>query len=214
MVAQSAAAFELSATEGLLRTRMNTTFTELRRYRPGEIILADHGTVYYVGKGLAKLWEVHPDGRQLLIDIIQPDTAFEVVDSGLSAWYELRTVQLTELHTMRWSELKNEPMLAYEVLRKLREIAVRRQELAAIMRQKFVDSRLAAYLKFLLKWFGTPAAEGTGLIPIQLTHEHLACAIDSTRATVTRLLRDYEDRRLISYVRKGGHRLIELRGPD
>ncbi|MFZ5825858.1 MAG: Crp/Fnr family transcriptional regulator [Bacillota bacterium] len=212
MVRQESAAFSLGEAEGLLRTRGHSTVTEVRRYRPGQIVALDHGRVYYVRDGLVQLWEVHPDGRELLTDIIQPDSAFEVADSGLSAWYELRVLQVTALHIMRWHEVKHDTMLMYEVLSKLRENAVRRQELAAIMRQKFVDWRLAAYLRFLLKWFGNPAGEGMGVIPLPLTHEQLACAIDSTRATVTRILRDYEDRRTISYVRIGGSRLIELKG--
>ncbi len=83
--------------------------------------------------------------------------------------------------------------------------AYQREELLNITRSGKVRLRLLYLLRWLAAKFGRDVNLGC-LIDLRLTHQELAEAIGTTRVTITRLLKDFEQEDSISRVR--GHIVI------
>lgn len=83
--------------------------------------------------------------------------------------------------------------------------AYQREELLNITRSGKVRQRLLYLLRWLAAKFGRDVNLGC-LIDLRLTHQELAEAIGTTRVTITRLLKDFEQEDSISRVR--GHIVI------
>jgi CRP-like cAMP-binding protein len=64
-----------------------------------------------------------------------------------------------------------------------------------------MGSRLVSFLLILCRDFGVPDPQGV-TIDLKLSHQAIAEAIGSTRVTVTRLLGDLRDDRMISIQKK------------
>jgi len=69
------------------------------------------------------------------------------------------------------------------------------------MRQGNISQRLQLLLTWLGQKFGCPI-EGGQLIQLRLTHQDLADTIGATRVTVTRLMKDLEQRGSLCYSRR------------
>jgi len=80
-----------------------------------------------------------------------------------------------------------------------------REELLNITRSGKVRQRLTHLLRWLAAKFGRDVSLGR-LIDLRLTHQELAEAIGTTRVTITRLLKDFEQQESIRRVR--GHIVI------
>lgn len=174
-----------------------------------QIILMDRKRVYYVEKGLVFLWEVQLDGKQALADILKQGMAAEI--AGLhDASYEARVQTSTRLHIYDWEQIPDNSNDMLDILIKLREHSLRTQQLALICRQKYVSDRIHMLLSFLNNEFGVLFTEEQRIIPFALTHEDLAGAVNSSRATVTRVIHEMELSGMISHIQKGKARLIVL----
>jgi CRP-like cAMP-binding protein len=64
-----------------------------------------------------------------------------------------------------------------------------------------MGSRLVSFLLILCRDFGVPCADGI-TIDLKLSHQAIAEAIGSTRVTVTRLLGDLREKKMISIHKK------------
>lgn len=71
------------------------------------------------------------------------------------------------------------------------------QELLCIVRSERIPQRLQQFLVWLARKFGREVAQGQ-LINLRLTHQELAEGIGTTRVTVTRQLKQFEQEGIIS----------------
>jgi CRP-like cAMP-binding protein len=85
------------------------------------------------------------------------------------------------------------------------------QKLTWILRQDSVAERLWSLLLWLFEKFGYTIQEGY-LIDIRLTHQDLAELADTSRVTVTRLLKQFEAQRLLC--RRNKHYVLLTLEPD
>ncbi|NJM75911.1 MAG: Crp/Fnr family transcriptional regulator [Acaryochloridaceae cyanobacterium RU_4_10] len=85
------------------------------------------------------------------------------------------------------------------------------QKLAWIMRQASVAEKLWSLLLWLFEKFGYTIQEGC-LIDIRITHQDLAELADTSRVTVTRLLKQFEAQRLLC--RRNKHYVLLTLEPD
>ncbi len=85
------------------------------------------------------------------------------------------------------------------------------QTLTWILRQASVAERLWSLLLWLFEKFGYTIQEGC-LIDIRLTHQDLAELADTSRVTVTRLLKQFEAQRLLC--RRNKHYVLLTLEPD
>lgn len=158
----------------------------------GEILFrqGDSGSLFRLNSGLLKIVRIHPDGSQLLVNIIVPDetiphhslisanpcygTAIALVTS------EVEVIPATEWY----QDLTNNPA-------KCLEIATQLQAKLRMMQQRIdqlTQVSPAEKLRKLQSWFHTYIAPNT--ISDVLTQDEIGQFIGLRRETINRLLRD------------------------
>lgn len=185
-------------------------FAQVRHHQPGQIIYMEENRAYYLRSGRALVKEVHRNGRELLFDIVQPDY---VTEGGCGRWvcYELHVQQTGEIITLDVELLHSHNGAKW--IEKIRDFAKRTQFIASIVRHQYVAERLMHMLIFLSQHYVLPynneALDGWITLP-PFTHEELATCISSTRATVSKLLKQMEADGLIRYKHHRYSKLIQL----
>jgi CRP-like cAMP-binding protein len=177
-------------------------------YPSQTVIPLESGKVYLIKQGIVYLWEISDEGDQILLDIFNEGIAFEINDN-FKYFYELRVEKTTAILALCWEEILENNKLTKSILSSLREHSLRTQELHMIQRKKYVEDRVINFLCFLSRKFCKKVGNEI-LITIPVTHEEIACAVMSTRATVTRVLNQLNKENKINYVRRNGKRYIRL----
>ncbi len=80
------------------------------------------------------------------------------------------------------------------------------EELFSIVRQEPTHPRLLQLLIWLSQKFGREVDQGQ-LIELRITHQEIAEVLGTTRVTVTRLLKQFEQERIIA---RHGNRIVVL----
>ena len=191
----------------------------LRSYRRRELIFTPGDVshcLYLVGRGRVKLSRLSPDGREVVIHLVDPGEPF-----GEEALLDepVRTFTAQSLDASRLLEIPATPLkqsLAANVgfsNALLRLMSHRRLVLASQVEDlafKDVGARLAGCLLSLAEHHGTPAGEGQVIISLPLTHQELGYLIGSTRETVSLMLEQF---RKAGWVAAKGRTLILLDRP-
>jgi global nitrogen regulator NtcA len=97
--------------------------------------------------------------------------------------------------------LKEKPELALMMLQGLSSRILQTEMMIETLAHRDMGSRLVSFLLILCRDFGVPDPQGV-TIDLKLSHQAIAEAIGSTRVTVTRLLGDLRDDRMISIQKK------------
>lgn len=107
--------------------------------------------------------------------------------------YSLSRIQPYQLECISGVELTSIPLeKLHENLDKLLSRIQRTEELVSIVNSKRVSTRTWQFLVWLSDKFGRDIQEGR-LIDLPITHQEIADVLNTTRVTVTRVLRDLED---------------------
>ncbi|MBA4493135.1 Crp/Fnr family transcriptional regulator [Paenactinomyces guangxiensis] len=176
--------------------------------RSGEIISLHHDKVYIVKEGIVYLWELLSDGSQVLIDILKEGHVVEVAACQFNV-YEFRTNEHAEICMLDWEQI-HQQKLTLEILQKLRDFSARSQELTSIQRLKYVKDRLINLLIYLSKQYSKKSKNDDVVLTVPITHEEIACAILSTRATITRHIKQLEKEKKVKYLYIRGKRYLQL----
>jgi CRP/FNR family transcriptional regulator, global nitrogen regulator len=97
--------------------------------------------------------------------------------------------------------LKENPELSMLMLRGLSSRILQTEMMIETLAHRDMGSRLVSFLLILCRDFGVPCADGI-TIDLKLSHQAIAEAIGSTRVTVTRLLGDLREKKMISIHKK------------
>ncbi|AUS10005.1 hypothetical protein C1X05_14990 [Laceyella sacchari] len=164
--------------------------------------------VYIIQVGYGTLWETKEDGNHVLLDVLQEGSIFEVpfIPDRTCEFHPHSPVQVS---ICDWREVLHSPIAA-SVIAELRKYWTRVQTLQMIKHNKFVEDRLIQFLFFLAQPFQSKTNEHQLALPFPITHEELAAAILSTRATITRCLSQLRRECKIDYFQKQGKRYILL----
>lgn len=107
--------------------------------------------------------------------------------------YSLSRVQPYHLECISGVELASIPSEnLHENLDQLLSRIQRTEELVSIVNSKRVPTRIWQFLIWLSDKFGRDLEDGR-LIDLHITHQEIADVLNTTRVTVTRVLRDLED---------------------
>lgn len=107
--------------------------------------------------------------------------------------YSLSRIQPYHLECITGVELTSVPAShLHENLDKLLSRIQRTEELVSIVNCKRVSTRVWQFLGWLSDKFGRDLQEGR-LIDLHITHQEIADVLNTTRVTVTRVLRDLEN---------------------
>lgn len=191
-------------------SEQRTIFLEnypLLSYHLGELIPLPQETVWYVVQGLVKLTTLNHQGQEILMGLIGPEASFGKELTSL-AIYEASAFSHVELMSFTHAEVAASHDLTQLLLTGIISRLHQTEALLALSGERQLATRLYQLLHLLKKEVGTPVDEGICL-NIRLTHEELAMACGTTRVTITRLLKQLQDQKKITFNEKRQIILIE-----
>jgi CRP/FNR family cyclic AMP-dependent transcriptional regulator len=177
----------------------------VRRFHPGETILheSDPGDQFFVIlQGSVKVFVDSPDGREVVLGHLQAGDFFgemallegESRSASVTALTECETVSLSRDDF--FAALAADFSLTRKILQALSARLRRANEVIESLALQDVGGRLARYLLRLADESGQPPVDGYFVVH-RPTHQEIANSIGATRETVTRMLKQFEDRKLI-----------------
>jgi len=165
--------------------------------------------VYFLVKGAVKLSRVYEAGEEITVALLRENSVFGVLSlvTGHRSGRFYHAVAFTPAELLSApieqveQALKDNPELALLMLRGLSSRILQTEMMIETLAHRDMGSRLVSFLLILCRDFGLPSANGI-TIDLKLSHQAIAEAIGSTRVTVTRLLGDLRQEKMISIHKK------------
>jgi CRP/FNR family transcriptional regulator, global nitrogen regulator len=165
--------------------------------------------VYFLMKGAVKLSRVYEAGEEITVALLKENSVFGVLSlvtgQRSDRFYHAVAFTPVELVSVPIDQmekaLKENPELAFLMLQGLSSRILQTEMMIETLAHRDMGSRLVSFLLILCRDFGVPTSEGI-MIDLKLSHQAIAEAIGSTRVTITRLLGDLRDDRMISIHKK------------
>jgi CRP/FNR family cyclic AMP-dependent transcriptional regulator len=177
----------------------------IRRYAAGdEIVRADEpgDSFFVIGQGEVKVFVESADGREVVLGHLQTGDFFgemavlegEPRSASVSALADSEIVVLQRDDIL--AAMSRDFGLTHKILATLCSRLRRANDVIESLAVQDVGGRLARYLVRLADESGTAPVEGYYVVH-RPTHQEIANSIGATRETVTRMLKQFEDRKLI-----------------
>ncbi|MDX2216661.1 MAG: PAS domain S-box protein [Oculatellaceae cyanobacterium bins.114] len=170
-------------------------------YNRRELISLEPEKLWLVVQGLVKLTTPIDGNSDIVTGLIGPGMVFGAYLTSLSL-YQAAALSDVQLVAISLDEIANSPQLAqlFFVMnaRRLRQA----EALLAIAGERHIKDRLYRLLELLKKEMSETNAAGSRL-NVRLTHEDLANACGSTRATITRLMGELQQQKKVIVDDKG-----------
>jgi global nitrogen regulator NtcA len=165
--------------------------------------------VYFLLKGAVKLSRVYEAGEEITVALLRENSVFGVLSliTGQRADRFYHAVAFTPVELLSVpieqfeKALKENSELSMLMLQGLSSRILQTEMMIETLAHRDMGSRLVSFLLILCRDFGIPTADGI-MIDLKLSHQAIAEAIGSTRVTVTRLLGDLRQDRMISIHKK------------
>lgn len=167
--------------------------------------------VYFLQKGAVKLSRVYEAGEEITVALLRENSVFGVLSlitgHRSDRFYHAVAFTPVELLSVPIEQmekaLKENPDLSMLLLRGLSSRILQTEMMIETLAHRDMGSRLVSFLLILCRDFGVPTANNDGItIDLKLSHQAIAEAIGSTRVTVTRLLGDLRQDKMISIHKK------------
>lgn len=165
--------------------------------------------VYFLLKGAVKLSRVYEAGEEITVALLRENSVFGVLSliTGQRADRFYHAVAFTPVELLSVpieqfeKAMKDSPELSMVMLQGLSSRILQTEMMIETLAHRDMGSRLVSFLLILCRDFGVPTTEGI-MIDLKLSHQAIAEAIGSTRVTVTRLLGDLRQDKMISIHKK------------
>lgn len=165
--------------------------------------------VYFLLKGAVKLSRVYEAGEEITVALLRENSVFGVLSlitgHRSDRFYHAVAFTPVELLSVPIEQvekaLKDDPDLSMVMLRGLSSRILQTEMMIETLAHRDMGSRLVSFLLILCRDFGVPSTDGI-TIDLKLSHQAIAEAIGSTRVTVTRLLGDLRQEKMISIHKK------------
>lgn len=165
--------------------------------------------VYVLIKGAVKLSRVYEAGDEITVALLRENSVFGVLSlitgNRSDRFYHAVAFTPVELISVPIEQvekaLKEDPELSLVMLRGLSSRILQTEMMIETLAHRDMGSRLVSFLLILCRDFGNPDEDGI-TVDLKLSHQAIAEAIGSTRVTVTRLLGDLRDKKMISIHKK------------
>lgn len=158
----------------------------LCRFIAGRRIPLSEDDIYIVAHGIVQVQTLQASGDESILGLIGPmmpiAKRFTLIEP-----YEVYALTHVDLLRFRWQDVQASPPFMNELhhatIRRLRYTEM----MLSLLSKKQILERLIGFFSFLSQEFGQPTSRGIRL-EIQLTHQQIADALNTTRVTVTRLM--------------------------
>ena len=165
--------------------------------------------VYFLLKGAVKLSRVYQAGEEITVALLRENSVFGVLSliTGHRSDRFYHAVAFTPVELLSAGidqvekALKENPDLASFMLQGLSSRILQTEMMIETLAHRDMGSRLVSFLLILCRDFGIPSATGI-TVDLKLSHQEIAEAIGSTRVTVTRLLGELRQKKMISIHKK------------
>jgi global nitrogen regulator NtcA len=165
--------------------------------------------VYFLLKGAVKLSRVYEAGEEITVALLRENSVFGVLSliTGHRSDRFYHAVAFTPVELLSApieqfeQSLRDNPELSWLMMRGLSSRILQTEMMIETLAHRDMGSRLVSFLLILCRDFGTPSSDGI-TIDLKLSHQAIAEAIGSTRVTVTRLLGELRDDKMISIHKK------------
>jgi CRP-like cAMP-binding protein len=170
---------------------------QIHKYSKGDNIPLSNTFLGYVIQGLVKLSTLSQTGTEIMTGLVTSGMVFGSTMTNLSL-YEATAISNVELVFIYVSEMRAIPNLNEILLPKIKQRLQQTESFLFIISHYNVEDRLISLLEMLKSELGEPVVEGTRLL-FRMTHEDIANACNSTRVTITRLLKKLQKQGKIKY---------------
>ncbi|NET31880.1 MAG: global nitrogen regulator NtcA [Cyanothece sp. SIO1E1] len=165
--------------------------------------------VYFLLRGAVKLSRVYEAGEEITVALLRENSVFGVLSlitgNRSDRFYHAVAFTPVELLSVPIEHvekaLKDNPDLSMLMLQGLSSRILQTEMMIETLAHRDMGSRLVSFLLILCRDFGIPGSEGI-TVDLKLSHQAIAEAIGSTRVTVTRLLGDLRQDKMISIHKK------------
>ncbi len=165
--------------------------------------------VYFLLKGAVKLSRVYEAGEEITVALLRENSVFGVLSliTGHRSDRFYHAVAFTPVELLSApieqfeQSLRDNPELSWLMMRGLSSRILQTEMMIETLAHRDMGSRLVSFLLILCRDFGLPGSDGI-TIDLKLSHQAIAEAIGSTRVTVTRLLGELRDDKMISIYKK------------
>jgi CRP/FNR family transcriptional regulator, global nitrogen regulator len=165
--------------------------------------------VYFLVKGAVKLSRVYEAGEEITVALLRENSVFGVLSlitgHRSDRFYHAVAFTPVELLSVPIEQvekaLKEDVELSMLMLQGLSSRILQTEMMIETLAHRDMGSRLVSFLLILCRDFGVPSSDGI-TVDLKLSHQAIAEAIGSTRVTVTRLLGDLRQNKMISIHRK------------
>ncbi len=165
--------------------------------------------VYFLLKGAVKLSRVYEAGEEITVALLRDNSVYGVLSlfTGHKSDRFYHAVAFTSVELLSApidqveQALRENSELSTLMLRGLSSRILQTEMMIETLAHRDMGSRLVSFLLILCRDFGVPTAEGI-MVDLKLSHQAIAEAIGSTRVTVTRLLGDLRQEKMISINKK------------
>lgn len=184
-----------------------TTMSKLGKHHPIYFPEQPSNNIFFLKEGHVKLYRLHEDGREVILDILGPGEIFgelsiidqdgrrdgaETIDDALVC-----SMSMKDFENM----LPHNPSLNLQLTKWVGLRLRRFEEKISDLAFKDVTKRIISFLVRYADDFGK-IKEGTVQISSSLSHQEIAYLTAASRQTVTTVLNDLKDKGLIDFTRK------------
>lgn len=168
-------------------------------YRPED----ENETMFILKKGRVRIFKLSADGKMITLAILKDGDIFgamSVIKGGvLSAYAE--TLDDSYICAIQQEDfvklIKGMPQLALGLIEKINDRLKEAEDRIEDLVFRGVPGRIASILLKLTEQFGKSKPEGTQ-ISFKITHQELADMVGATRETVTVILNDFRNDKIIT----------------
>lgn len=159
--------------------------------------------MFFLESGRARLHEITPDGRELLIRFIRPGEVFGDKGAIPGSQYRASAVSDTPVRIWAWTTaamltlIKELPRLATNLFKIVTQYSDYSRERYLLLATASAEDRIQWAVAELARAFGSPQANATAIVG-QAVQQDIADLSVTTIYTVSRVLKSYEQKGILT----------------
>jgi CRP-like cAMP-binding protein len=159
-------------------------------YHKGKDIPLFDQDIFFVQQGIVQLSSYDSEGNDVLLGLVSSAMPFGLPLTSVEPYH---AIALGNVSLIRFSitEVEQYFDLNRLVLRGLDMRLQQSEAIQSILCSRHIKEKLYRFLLLLCREVGEPVSNGTRL-KVRFTHQHLASTIGTTRVTITRMLRIFQ----------------------
>lgn len=162
----------------------------LHTFGRGQSVPMEPQDVWLICRGMVQLSTLDTAGTEIFTGFVGVGMPFGKPLSNLDPY---TAIALSEVHLLKFTmaEVERSIDLSQRFLTQVSRRVRQSETLLALVGQKRIEERLKQFL-LLLKQEAGQSIEGGVRLNVRLTHQHIANAINSTRVTVTKVIKQLQ----------------------